>query len=97
MLGNHYIRGWSNTQAVISLSSGESELARIVRGTCEALGAKPLSKDLGQEVEGVVFTDSSAALSMTGRIGAGKIRHLDTSMLYRYSKSRWEERWSSIR
>ena len=30
----------------------------------------------------MVFTDSSAALSMTGRIGAGKIRHLDTSMLW---------------
>ena len=82
MIGKHYIRGWSKTQAVISLSSGESELAGIVRGTCEALGAKSISRDLGQEVEGVVFTDSSAALSMTGRIGAGKIRHLDTSMLW---------------
>ena len=50
MIGKHYIRGWSKTQAVISLSSGESELAGIVRGTCDALGAKPVSRDLGQEV-----------------------------------------------
>ena len=82
MMGKHYIRGWSKTQAVISLSSGESELARIVTGFCEALGAKSISKDVGQEVEGVMFTCSSGALSMTGRVGAGKIRHLDTSMLW---------------
>ena len=82
MIGKFYIGGWSNTQAVISLSSGESELAGIVRGACEAPGAKSISKDLGQEVEGVVFTDSSVALNMTGRIGAGRIRHLDTSMLW---------------
>ena len=82
MLGKHYIRGWSKTQAVISLSSGEAELAGIVRGTCEAIGAKSISKDLGSDLEGMVFTDSSAALSMTGRVGAGKIRHLDTGMLW---------------
>ena len=32
MIGNHYIRGWSNTQAVISLSSGEEELVGNVKG-----------------------------------------------------------------
>ena len=82
MIGQHYIRGWSKTQAVISLSSGEAELAGIVRGTCEAIGARSIGKDLDMNLEGVVFTDSSAALSMTGRVGAGKIRHLDTSMLW---------------
>ena len=82
MLGKHYIRGWSKTQAVISLSSGEAELTGIVRGTCEAIGARSISKDLGSELEGMVFTDASAALSMTGRIGAGKVRHLDTSLLW---------------
>ena len=82
MIGSHYIRGWSKTQAVVSLSSGEAELAGIVRGTCEAIGAKSIAKDLGSNLDGVVSTDSSAALSMTGRIGAGKVRHLDTSMLW---------------
>ena len=66
---------------MVSLSSGEAELAGIVRGTCEAIGAKSIGRDLGSSFEGVVFTDSSAALSITGRVGAGKIRHLDTSML----------------
>ena len=82
MIGKHYIRGWTKTQAVIALSSGEAELTGIVRGTCEALGAKSISKDLGDNLEGMVFTDSSAALSITGRIGAGKLRHLDTSLLW---------------
>ena len=97
MLGKHYIRGWSKTQAVISLSSGEAELAGIVRGTCEAIGAKSISKDLGSDLEGVVFTDSSAALSMTGRVGAGKIRHLDTGMLWVQQKqSRGEVEYRKV-
>ena len=53
-----------------------------MRGTCGAIGAKSIAKDLGSNLDGVVFADSSAALSMTGRIGAGKVRHLDTSMLW---------------
>ena len=67
---------------MIALSSGEAELTGIVGGTCEALGAKSIRKGLGDNLDGTVFTDSSAALSMTGRIGAGSIRHLDTSLLW---------------
>ena len=97
MIGKHYIRGWSKTQAVISLSSGESELAGIVRGTCEAIGARSISKDLGKYLEGVVLTDSSAALSMTGRVGAGKIRHLDTSMLWvQHKQARGEVEYQKV-
>ena len=82
MMGQHFIRGWSKTQAVIALSSAESELAGMVRGTCEALGALAVAKDLGNTVEATMFVDSSAALGIAGRTGAGKIRHLDTSMLW---------------
>ena len=32
MLGTHLIRGWSATQRVIALSSGEAEYFGVVRG-----------------------------------------------------------------
>ena len=82
MWGQHFIRGWSKTQAVIALSSAESEFAGMARGTCEAFGAISVAKDLGSTVEATLFADSSAALGIAGRSGAGKIRYLDTSMLW---------------
>ena len=46
-LGGHYLKGWSKTQAVIALSSAESELAALVRCTCESLGILALYRDFG--------------------------------------------------
>ena len=45
-LGKHTIRGWSNTQKVIALSSGEAEYYGIVRGISEALGTRSLMEDM---------------------------------------------------
>ena len=68
-----------------------------MRGTCEAIGANSISKDLGRDLEGVVFTDSSAALSMTGRVGAGHIRHLDTIMLWvQHKQARGEVKYHKV-
>ena len=47
MLGKHLIRGWSATQKVIALSSGEAEYYGMVRGGSEALGTKSLMADMG--------------------------------------------------
>ena len=33
MLGSHMIKGWSTTQSVIALSSGEAEYYGLVRGS----------------------------------------------------------------
>ena len=38
MMGNHLIKGWSTTQAVIALSSGEAEYYGIVTGASVGLG-----------------------------------------------------------
>ncbi len=73
---------------MIALSSAESELAGMVRGTCEALGAVAVAKDLGSSVEATLLVDSSAALGIAERSGAGKIRHLDTGMLWIQQKQR---------
>ena len=45
--GNHVVRGWSNTQSIVILSSGESEYYGLVRGSSVAIGTKSLLEDLG--------------------------------------------------
>ena len=39
-------------------------------------------RDLGVETSGVVYADSSAALAIAKRKGAGKLRHINVSSLW---------------
>jgi hypothetical protein len=80
--GKHVIKSASTTQTVIALSSGESEFYSIVRGVATGLGLKSMAKDFGVELELQLETDSSAARGMSLRLGAGKVRHIDTQWLW---------------
>ena len=82
MHGKHLLRASSSTQAVIALSSGESEFYAIVKGVATAIGMQNAAKDLGIKVAIAVETDSVAARGMALRLGAGKIRHIDTQWLW---------------
>ena len=62
MLGQHVIKGWSNTQSVIALSSGEAEYYGLVRGTSIGIGIRSLMQDFGREMRVRTNTDSSAAV-----------------------------------
>ena len=67
-MGQHCIKTWSKTQAVIAKSSAESELYRVVRGACEGLGIKTLCMDLGTDVGIRLELDATAAKTFsTGR------------------------------
>ena len=46
LLGDHLIKGWSSTQAVIALSSGEAEYYGIVKGSSVGLRARSLIWDV---------------------------------------------------
>ena len=70
------------TQKVIALSSGEAELAGIVKGSCEGLGLVSVAKDLGIEAGLEVLADSSAAIGICRRTGIGKVRHLAVGQLW---------------
>ena len=59
--GDHCIKTWSKTQAVIAKSSAESELYGVVRGACEGLGMKTLCEDLGESLRIVLQLDATAA------------------------------------
>ena len=82
MLGEHVVKGWSVTQNVIALSSGEAEYYGIVKGSSVGMGARSVLKDLGSTVRICVMTDSSAAKGMTSRRGLGKVRHVEVSQLW---------------
>merc|ERR1711873_342837 len=64
MLGEHAIKTWSVTQAVIALSSGEAEYYGIVKGASAGLGVCSVLADLGvvpkTPTRLVIHTDSSA-------------------------------------
>ena len=83
MHGKHLIKSWSSTQAVIALSSGESEYYGVIKGASEGLGVKSLMADWGCSREVKLWTDSSAAKGIAGRIGLSKrTRHIAVHYLW---------------
>ena len=82
MVGTHFIKAWSSSQASISLSSGEAEVVGVTEACAIAFGYRSLPSDLGLRLSCKVWTDSSAAIGICKRQGLGKLRHLDTQMLW---------------
>ena len=82
MRGSHWIKSWSSTQKNVTLSSGEAELVAAVKMSAELIGLAQLANDWGEEVEGHVHVDSSAAIGIIGRRGCGKMRHVKVGMLW---------------
>ena len=85
-LGDHVLRTWSSTQAVISLSSGEAEYYALIKAASIGLGVRSLLEDFGVAAEVGVRTDSSAAKGTAMKRGLGKARHIDTCYLWLQEK-----------
>ena len=81
-IGSHVIKTYSRQQKVVALSSAEAELYAMVAASAETLAIKEYAKDLGMTFDGEVYTDSSAALGISQRVGLGKVRHLRTQGLW---------------
>ena len=80
--GSHLLKHWSSTQKVVTLSSGEAELAGVVKGAGEALGLQSLGRDLKIDMGIRIHADSSAAVGICRRSGIGKVRHLAVGQLW---------------
>lgn len=80
--GSHTLKHWSSTQKTVTLSSGEAELAGLVKGAGEALGMQSLAADLGVQVDIRLYADSSAAIGICRRNGIGRVRHLAVNQLW---------------
>lgn len=81
-IGKHAIKSRSKTQADIALSSGESELYATLNAASEGLGLLSITKDLNIEMSGEVWGDASAALGIIVQNGLGKLRYIDTCLLW---------------
>ncbi len=67
------VKTWSSTQPVLALSSGEAELAAVVKGSTEALGLQSLLSDLGFSTKIEIKSDATVAIGIVRRQGLGKV------------------------
>ena len=76
-IGTHHIKSYSKTQAVVAMSSGESELYGVIRASTEALGVSTFIDDFGSAgVKVRVGMDANAAIGIVQRTGLIKLRHV---------------------
>ena len=54
----------------------------ISRGLSQGMGLQAIGRDLGIDLKLTLKTDATAAIGISRRLGVGKIRHLDTSLLW---------------
>ena len=78
MLRTHIIKGWSKTQSLAALSSGELELYATLKVAAGGLGITAMLSDLGVHAKGEIWGDATAALGIINRNGLGKTRHIET-------------------
>ena len=86
--GVHYINGCfmyagSRGQKLILLSSCKSELHSLISRACDSLFIKACAVFvLDDQLEHIVYTDSSSARQLACRQGSGKVRHLSGKLLW---------------
>ena len=80
--GGRPLKTWSKTLPTLALSSGESELAAVVRSCGEGLGTQSVLADFGFKTKLIVRSDATAAIGMCKREGLGRVRHLATADLW---------------
>ena len=80
------MKGWSITQSVIALSSGEADYYGMVKGASVALGVRSVLNDMGVRKTIRLSTDASAAKGIASRKGLGKVRHIEVNQLWLQDK-----------
>ena len=82
------LKWWSKTQPTLALSSGEAELAAIVKSTSEGLGMQAVMEEFGITTNLVVKSDAVAAIGIVKRQGLGRVRHLAVGDLWVQQRAR---------
>jgi hypothetical protein len=80
--GAHLLHYASKLQKTVALSSGEAELNAQVLGLTEAMGVSSLCREWKLPSSIACFCDSSAARGIAGRVGVGKMKHLQVKQLW---------------
>ncbi|CAE7289458.1 unnamed protein product [Symbiodinium sp. CCMP2592] len=85
-VGGSMVASYVRSQRSIALSSGESEFIAMVGGSGEALYVAECVRFLAEganvEVTVKARTDSAACRGIAQRVGCGRIRHIDTGLLW---------------
>ena len=86
--GNHLVKSWATNQAVLALSSGEAEYYALVKAASVSLGLKALGEDMGLDFSEPIEikSDATAAIGISNRVGAGKVRHIEDTQLWLQDK-----------
>ena len=82
MWSGQFVKAWSKTKGVLALSSGESELAAVVRSATEGMGLQSILNEFGLCGHVAIKSDATAAIGMVHRLGLGKVRHLAVGDLW---------------
>ena len=82
-MGDSVLRSWSSVQSTMALSSGEAELYAIIRAGSFTKYMVSLASDFGMIMDGIVLSDSTAALGICQRSGlGGRTRHVQVQYLW---------------
>ena len=76
------VHSWSRTQASVSLSTCEAELAAMSMAAQEGRYLVNILAELGEHSTLRVYSDSSSARAVTMRRGVGRLKHLDTREIW---------------
>jgi len=83
MLGSSLLKSWSSVQSTVAMSSGEADLYAMVNAASYVKYVMSIARDFGMNLNGLVRTDSTAALGMTQRSGlGGRTRHIQVQYLW---------------
>ena len=83
MHGDHWLEGWSVTQKVRALPSGESEFYAQESGAVRGLLMKHICHGAGEPTKTLVLhCDPVACRGMAQRLGTGKCRHIEVKWLW---------------
>ena len=81
--------------AILALSSGESELAAVVKATGEGLGFQSSLADFNLALPLEIHSDATAAIGMCKRQGLGRVRQkigTMTALFLHIGQTNWIER-----
>ena len=87
-LGEH---SSSTCVQVTALSSGESKVYGVLRGSACAIHVRRLLLEMDVKMELEALTDSSEARGMVRRSGSGRVKHLEARWLWLQERTRAKE------
>ena len=76
------VLSYSRTQTTVATISAEAELYATGGGACEGMLCASILKELGEEPQVRVHSDSTAVVIAQSRLGLGRMKHVETRCLF---------------